>query len=483
MERLIQNTMIRRVRLLDILIHSNHWTSLKDLTKRLKCSQQTVLSDCDYFENEWLDYVVMEVSKNLGIRIYMNKKHSVNELYKKMMKSSSDLALLESFFFYPNKDTSFHVKRLYVSESSLYRSYKRLKLVLNDRKIDITHYQDAYVLTGENELQLRLFLVLYFCEAYEETEWPFPIEKEYIYKLVNIVTKTFPFKITLNSIKFLMYSMAISIIRGEQGVNCPVKHDHCRGKITNKTVVEKFESILRLKYPTLNYRQFYQSIFWWEYIWEEEGEKNRVNQWCDTILKELCSSLNVVIAEKNKLELMNWIQFIYARHRVYPFQEYIIHNRFAQSGISIKKNYPLYAQKVSDILKLLEKQTQFPWYSSYYDELLHEIFFQWNELYKQLDKKYSKLIVLVLSDLGEEHEEFLSYLLKNRFPNKVDVYCSSESIRLKDEENKLIYDLCISNYTLRDVDPQNFVVVEDIPSIKNWIDISYCMNQKFLETH
>nr|WP_086443817.1 helix-turn-helix domain-containing protein [Enterococcus sp. 12C11_DIV0727]OTO68146.1 hypothetical protein A5866_000341 [Enterococcus sp. 12C11_DIV0727] len=115
MERLIQNTMIRRVRLLDILIHSNQWTPMKELTKQMKCSQQTLLSDCSYFENEWPDYVIMEISKKRGIRVFMNKNHAVSELYKKMMKNSSDLALLESFFFYPNKDTSFHIKRLYIS--------------------------------------------------------------------------------------------------------------------------------------------------------------------------------------------------------------------------------------------------------------------------------------------------------------------------------------------------------------------------------
>ena len=236
MERLIQNTMIRRVRLLDILIHSNQWTPIKELTNHLKCSQQTILSDCDYFENEWLDYVVMEISKKRGIRIYMHKNHSVSELYKKMMKNSSDLALLESFFFYPNKDTSFHVKRLYTSESSLYRSYKRLKLVLSDRNIDITHNEDKYDLVGENELQIRLFLMLYFCEAYEENEWPFPINKDYIYELINSAIKIFPFKITLDSIKFFMYSMAISIIREEQGFTFSVDRDFGEIAHTNKEV-------------------------------------------------------------------------------------------------------------------------------------------------------------------------------------------------------------------------------------------------------
>lgn len=466
MERLIQNTMIRRVRLLDILFHSNQWISMGDLAKRLKCSQQTLLSDCEYFESEWLDYVVMEVSKKQGIRVYMNRNHSISELYKKMMKSSSDLALLESFFFYPNQDTSFHIKRLYSSESSLYRSYKRLKLALKDRKIEINHDQDTYVLVGENELQLRLFLIVYFCEAYEESEWPFSIDKEYIYKLVNSTIKIFPFKVTLNSMKFLMYSMAISIIREEQGFILSVNHHFKKAVVINDTVFETLESVLCLRYPTIKCDRFYQSIFWWESIWEDYEEKNSVKRWSDTFLEKLCSSLGIKIAEKNKIELTNWIQFIYARYKVYPFQESIIHNRFTQSSIAIKRNYPVYAQKVLDILRLLEKQTSFPWYSNYYDELLHETFFQWNELYQQLDKKYPKVVVFVYSDLGEEHEVFLSYLMKNKFPKRVDVYCARERSSSKEGGATINYDLCISNYTLKNVEPENFVVVEDIPSTK-----------------
>ncbi|ALS36305.1 hypothetical protein ABID30_003514 [Enterococcus rotai] len=478
MERLIQNTMIRRVRLLDILIHSNQWVPIKELTKRLNCSQQTLLSDCDYFENEWLDYVVIEISKKLGIRIYMHKNHSVSELYKKMMKNSSDLSLLESFFFYPNRDTSFHTKRLYISESSLYRSYKKLNLVLSDRNMDITHNQDKYVLVGENELQIRLFLILYFCEAYEESEWPFPINKYFIYELTNDAIKIFPFKVTLDSIKFLMYSMAISIIREEQGFTFSVNHNFEKTSDKNRIIFEKIKEILHSKYPKINYEKFCQSIFWWNYILVDYEEKSTIETLSNKYIELLCSSLNIRIAEKNRVALSNWIQFIYVRHRIYPFQEYIIHNRFAQSCVSIRKNYPVYTQEVKDILISLEKQTQFPWYSDYYEELVHETFFHWNELYKQLDKKYSKLVVVVYSDLGEEHEIFLAYLLNNKFPDRVDVHCARKVKLSNVHQCEITCDLCISNYTLKNVDPQNFLVVEDIPSTKNWIDISYCINQK-----
>lgn len=478
MERLIQNTMIRRVRLLDILIHSNQWTPIKELTKQMKCSQQTLLSDCSYFENEWPDYVIMEISKKRGIRVFMNKNHAVSELYKKMMKNSSDLALLESFFFYPNKDTSFHTKRLYISESSLYRSYRRLKLVLKDRNIEITHNLDTYALSGDNELQIRLFLMLYFCEAYEEYEWPFLIDKNYIYELVNSAIKIFPFKITLNSMKFLMYSIAISIIREEQGFASSIEYEFSKHRHTNKDIFEKIEKTLSLRYPKINCQNFCQSIFWWESIWVDLEEKNVVKQWSDKYIEHLCSLLDITIAEKNKIELSHWIQFIYARHRVYPFQEYIIHNRFAQSSVSIKRNYPIYAQAVEDTVSLLEKQTKFPWCSDYYEELVHETFFQWNKLYEQLDKKHSKLVVFVYSDLGAEHEVFLAYLMKNKFPKIVDVYCGREGFLSKEVGDELNCDLCISNYTLEDSDSQNFIVVEDIPSTKNWIDISYFMNLK-----
>ncbi|MBO0470124.1 helix-turn-helix domain-containing protein [Enterococcus sp. DIV0242_7C1] len=478
MERLIQNMIIRRIRLLDILIHTNQWVPMKELTVRLSCSQQTVLSDCDYFENVWSDYVIIERSKKRGIRILMNKNHSIGELYKKMMKNSNDLTLLESFFFYPNKDTSFHAKRLYISESSLYRSYKRLQLVLMDRNITIAHAQDTYVLCGENELQIRLFFILYFCEVYEESEWPFAIDKDFICELVNSILKILPFRVTPLSLKFLMYSMAIAIVREDQGFMFSVGHDVGRNIDTNETIFQKIKEILLSKYPKINYKNFCQAILWWDFSWIEYKEKSVINNWSKKYMEQICSSLNVEISEKNETELTNWIQFIHIRHRVYPFQEYIIHNRFAQSSISIKRNYPTYAKNVRDILISFERQTQFPWYSKYYEELLHETFFQWNELYKQLDKKYSRLVVIVFSDLGTEHEAFLAYLIKNKFSKRVEVHCATEEKYLNDIEKKGNYDLCISNYPLKNVALENLVVVEDIPSAKNWMDIYYCMNQK-----
>nr|WP_140405346.1 hypothetical protein [Enterococcus sp. 9D6_DIV0238] len=80
--------------------------------------------------------------------------------------------------------------------------------------------------------------------------------------------------------------------------------------------------------------------------------------------------------------------------------------------------------------------------------------------------------------MGTEHEAFLAYLIKNKFSKRVEVHCATEEKYLNDIEKKGNYDLCISNYPLKNVALENLVVVEDIPSAKNWMDIYYCMNQK-----
>lgn len=477
MERLLQHTMIRRVRLLEFLVQSNQWIATNQLTKKLNCSQQTILSDCEYFENEWPEYVVIETSKKLGIRLYMNRQHSIGELYKKMMKSSGDLSLLESLLFFPNQDTLFHKQRLYTSESSLYRSYRRLKQVLNDRNLDILHQQDTYSLVGENELQVRFFLVLYFCETYEEKEWPFPVDKQLVQDCLAILVKYFPFKQTINAMKFLAYSFAILLIREEQGFGLTNKNNVVATKVSE--VDERvLTELLQPSYSAVQTIDVYRSIFWWEFGWVDPKERKKVEQLAEHYLASLCSALHVTLAESNKKELIHWLQLIYVRHKLYPYQESIIHSRFTQPSTALKRNYPLFANQVSDLLYVLEAESSFPWQSHYYNEILCETFFHWNTLYKKLDKQLVTLNILIMSDLGKEHAAFLSYLIENRFPKRVSTYYESCNSSEALSFSKVDYDLCISNYLVERVDSNELIVVEDIPSPKNWLDIAYCINQK-----
>lgn len=477
MERLLQHTMIRRVRLLEFLVYSNQWISTKFLMQQLNCSQQTILSDCEYFENEWSDYVVLETSKKLGIRLYMNRQHAISELYKKMMKNSGDLSLLESLFFYPNRDGVFHRQRLFTSESSLYRSYRRLKQVLNDRNLDILHQQDQYSLIGENELQVRFFLILYFCETYGEKEWPFPVDQQFVYKCLTVIIKYFPFEQTISTMKFLTYSLAVLLIREEQGF--PLRMD--KQLIATKMSKEDEQTLTKLlqpNYPTVTSMDIYQSIFWWEFDWIEPKERTKVQQIGERYLVSLCKGLQVTLAERNKKKLIHCLQLIYIRHKLYPYQESIIHSRFTQPSIILQKNYPIFAKKVNDLLYSLEAEEGFPWQSRYYNEILCETFFHWNMLYKKLDTQLVTLDILIMSDLGEEHAAFLSYLIENRFPKRIRTCCDkgdNTNQQLLSIDN---YDLCISNYLIESKESTKFIVVEDIPSPKNWLDIAYCINQK-----
>lgn len=138
MEFLLSSSMHRRVALLNLLNSSNGWVTSERLADLIGCSQKTVMLDCQYLEDRWLDYLTIETSRKSGIHLILSPHHSIHDIYVEIIQESNAFTLLEALFFNPKQPAEYWEHELFLSHSSLYRlsnvittSLKKRNLIMN----------------------------------------------------------------------------------------------------------------------------------------------------------------------------------------------------------------------------------------------------------------------------------------------------------------------------------------------------------------
>ena len=477
MEFLLSSSMHRRVTLLNLLNSSNGWMTSERLADLIGCSPKTVMLDCQYVEDRWLDYLTIETSRKSGIHLISSPHHSIHDIYAEIIQESNAFTLLEALFFNPKQTAEYWEQELFLSHSSLYRLSNVITTSLKKRNIEMS--RSPYYIYGAEERQVRYFFTSYFLEVYGIHEWPFPFDKERIMILAQNINHSSELNLNDIQLAHLTYSIAVTIIREHQGfliqsTSDPIKRfqEYTVDVRKYRVDIEEIVKPLAAKVPDNWYEDFCYSIFWWDFGWDNLQERVNITKQGIGLVETIKEALEIPITEESRANIVRMFEYIYAKHKMYPFKKYMVYNRFLYSSKAIKQSFVVFTAVVSKSLQVLENKTQFPWFSMYLDEILHEIVIRWESLPKLLDDIRHKVSVAVLSDLGTEHGQLLASILKDNFQEKIDI--TVEEKLIIDERKPLDlneYDLYVSNYTIKDVPEINSVIVEDIPSFKNLIDL------------
>lgn len=486
MERLLSPSMHRRVLLLNLLSGSNSWITSDYLAERIECSKKTIMLDCQYIEDRWSDYLTIETSRKHGIRLITSPHRSIHEIYNEIIQESNAFTLLESIFFQPNKQAVFWEQKLFLSNSSLYRLSKVIGSALKDRNIQMD--RSPYFVHGKDERQVRYFFTSYFIEVYGIRDWPFQLDREKVFSLTNKIDQKFDLKLNDSQIVHLAYSIAVTIIRERQGFliqNKKVPMDSFVKRTIDvrkyQAEIEEIAEPLEVILPNNWYEDFCYSIFWWDFGWDNEQEKINVIHQAEVLVDTIKKALSISISEQSKFSIVRLIEYIYAKHKMFPYKQFMVYDRYLYSSKAIKQNFVVFTEVVSKALSILETKMKFPWKSMYLSSILHEMAIRWQDLGKLTDEMRHQVSVLVLSDLGKEHAQLLSSVLKDNFQNKVSL--SVQENHVYDEAatySKQGYDLYVSNYAVDAVDSEVNMIVEDIPSFKNLTDLRKYIDKRRL---
>lgn len=487
MEQLITTEMTRKILLLNLLYGADDWLTTEKISARLHCSTKTVIADCRYIEEHWPDQLTIETSKKSGIKLTISTYHSIHDIYVDIIKNSASFTLMEAIFFHPGESSEEMANRVFLSGSSLYRLSRKLNKSLKDRHLSIE--SNPFLFSGTSERQIRYFFTSYFVEVYGVHKWPFHFDKVALINLAKKINADFQLYLSDFRIIRMAFSIAVTLTRIHQGFttqNEMTNDDQLVENLSQCKMENYHEELMTLvndlDFPTYSewQKDFCYSIFWWVFGKDEETEE-KTRQLAEQLIQEVNKELNTSIDDTSRKKITQIIRNLYCYHHIYPYKKHIIYSRFFYSGKSIKQNFILFSTRISKVLTEHEISDGFPWNTFYLNEVLHDFMLYWEDLPTQLFNNRGKVSIAVLSDLGKEHAEVMGTILKMNFLNNVSV--TTQNASLFDPQKQQIAskrDLYVSNHHIEHVSQEKVVVVEDILSSKNIVDLRKIIEQNQL---
>ncbi|MEO1769116.1 helix-turn-helix domain-containing protein [Candidatus Enterococcus ferrettii] len=474
MKTLLSNSANRQVLIIEQLKYSDEWVPVKQIVESIDASPKTIIRDCEDIEERWGHIVSIQRSASSALHLTEKKGHTVSEIFSEMIQESVAFQLLEKIIFFPGKSRLELQEELFISSANLYRQIIKMNEVLASFGVYID--RTNVCLSGENEIQTRIFLAIYFSEAYDYNNWPFPtVERAKVEQLVEKMTSVYPQELSLP------FLIGATILRQNQGF--VVSDSHMKKKKYHMDVYHFFLLNIQGVLPELVQKELYldfaSTILWRDFSWDNREEELRIEKLCKESIQLVAEVLNLKNSEANQQKCIYVLKSFYCLFKTYPHKNYLIYNRCWSASKTIHKRFAVFNKVLEKNLRDLETHTKIPWYSVYYVFILFELFIAWEDLPQQLYALRQPVSVEIASNRGLDHAQLLGYCVERNLNDKVLVNINPTLTKSETREvHHANFDLCVTNFLAKSVPKEKLFIVEDIPSAKNLTSL-----QDLIEKH
>lgn len=484
MRELLDTPTQRRLHILEQLNEVSDWISSNELAKENNASLRTINNDVSYLKENWYPYLLIETSKKNGVRLNTQPSSHIEVVYSYVLKNSEAFRLLEAVFFDTKLSIEKWGERLFISESSLYR-------ITNDISASLLKYglkleKKPCRVVGEDEFFARFFYTNFFTESYKITDWPFPSDKKTTVEFVKNILSRFVEDIDENNVLLISYLLNVSLVRQSQGFyiegyskeyfNQPLYDSIAKNKINLSNISKDYSLIVNDKMIyDLMFSLFYHLI-----NWDSEEENLFISKSIRNFIKSIRIDFDLTLTNKLSNRIEDNLKHIYLAHKVYPFHSHTIFDKNFYNATAIKELYPMMSMVIEHGLKKLEKETDFPWYTDYYNRILCMIMIKWTDLPELLENKKRKVKILVMSNVSNDHADFVAKMVRNNFGSKTIVEPYDQSIIFLEDVPKSHfepYDFILSTFDTNILPEDKLVVIDDIPSDSDWGMVRKAINQ------
>lgn len=477
----------RRLKIIEQLNEMSDWISSNELAQKNNASLRTINNDVSYLKDNWYPHLLIETSKKNGVRLKTLPSSHIRLVYSHVLKNSDAFRLLDAIFFDTTKSIEKWGETLFISESSLYRIINDLSTSLNH--FDLTLEKKPCRIVGQSELTVRFFFTSFFREAYSITDWPFPTNREKIITFALSILDTLNLSCDENQVMKLANLINISLIRIKQGFyndshtyNSELTEQYANVLLKNKIPLEEIVNDLELTCDENLLNDLIHSIFYYRHNWTSDSEKVTVIKAIRHLIKTLRDIFDLTLSNLVADQIEDYLKYLYLYHKLYPYRNFIIFDHYYHAGTTIKENLPFFDDVVAKLLLRMERETHFPWYSHYRYVVLYGLMIKWENLSELLEEKKLKAKVLVMSDLGKDHRDFLIKTIQKNFYNKVTLYGYDDLVIFLNQtsiDQFNDYDLIITNFNTILLPVNKLLVIDDVPSNQDWANIRHAVNKFF----
>ncbi len=405
---IIEDSIRRKIQLVDSLLHSDDSLSLDDLTKFLDISKSTLQRDIELINEKFATYILIEQDLN-QVSIADKNAESIYYLETLLLNSSSNIKLLSEFMQNPFNKVKTYADKLKTSASNIYKTIKKINVALAPYDIEIINVQNKYFIEAKYEITLRRLFSVYWLEIHDYQSIHFFKNNQEFERVKQTLTTELPVysKITLTQNYYHSF-VYLSLIREKQGFS--LQKARFPEELTNKNSGEIILDSLTYspfkENPLLNSRRL-----------------NALREFLEDTFHDTSDALL----------FYEFLLLIYKNKLTDEIPAHLFVNKYHYFYQSLKKNSHLF-QPVDNLIQQLEIILSAN-LSQYSTLISYVIVVYFPEFLEAKDKK----TVYVYSQLSTSHGQFLQMLLENKFNKLYTFIVIEDKSFIKENQDHFLF--------------------------------------------
>ena len=424
---LLPETDQRRLGILHLLSRQTGWLTVEEIASQIGASERTVQSDLNYMKNEWGTVLPIEVSLKNGVRLSSHSSAAMQAVTVAMFQRSVAVQFLQEIILYPDQGLEFYRSRLFVSRSTLIRILPTINSNLAETGSCIRQIGTRFRLVAKNEQSLRKLLAEFYLELNPEImmrrrqEGDFflpgasqPIDRIRLFDFVqryirqNIPSERADLFCLDDAVLAMVTSFVlISLVRENQGFHAK-DADTLRGELGDPDF-----HYLQQVFPALERQHLTPVLCLLEQILLEPDsaeEADLISREVTRFYRSLFERLHLTCDPETQQQLDRVLVMIYSYRKLFPIALSHFPRRMQFLASALEQDHPALHQVFRAELQAFSERTQVDMLPMLCN-LIVKVCYRFPSIARATVLKR----VLVVSDSGRIHAEFLASFLKSLF--------------------------------------------------------------------
>lgn len=421
-------------------------------------------------------------SSNHGIRLKFNSGYNIQSLYQTFLRESKAFRLLELVFIDEGIDIPKLSEILSVSVPTVYRMIDHINAEM--AQYDFGIEKNPCRVVG-NEGQIRYFYSQYFDEKYSYLAYPFEtIDEEALDYFLNFFIDLTEIPVDFAFYNIFKLTTSVNLIRYRQNhlvdtdeiqINFDEIIPHLEVYMDEFKRVEKklqvqisTELIHQIFTPyvhegfSLNVDRFYVKV--------AENEELAENvAFLDQILTDLSKENGIPLRNKERVifALNNAAHLEYQE----PQSGYILYNKNKYFSEDVRSYFPRFYHDLYEEMKTYREFLGKPATEEGIHFFIYTVFNFWEDLIPELQNKFKKVHVVILSDRHATHAHMLKDFILFELTAQVKVEIYTKNIVSRETLEQLNCDLIVTNFPISPLESKRAIYIENVPLFNDLVKI------------
>lgn len=406
----------RVIEILETLVDHEGWITTAEIAETVHSSERTVSKDLSVLRKRWGQNLGIEISTKSGVKLNNRNVATVSKVFIDIFNESTALQWIREMLFSPGKSLEFYEEKLFTSRSTLIRLLPRINRFLAKRNMAVKYEGNRYELTGNDEQYLRQFFTGFLLElnGLDLSIYRIDFDLGVLGHLVSSILEhnldeygwSFVANDDIATVYYMMFYL-VSLVREDQGhtivSNRQIGHEIDTDELTY--IKSRFSHITEE-----NLRPIHSFIVSQYCGWDSKEEEALVTREAEVFSKRLAREASITL-EKEMLQQIRFImRSLYLTAKTRPYKTSELFDRIRYFALSIQKSNPSLYKMIRSNLAIFSQNTQFD-ISRQADDIVFWLCLTCPELILSPPRKK----VLVISDFGQQHADFLARSIENLF--------------------------------------------------------------------